>query len=119
MPKLIKNALGLPEQFTGDLRTHQVTINPQQISQFSEDGSVLLPQLSLDFSCRGCHNPNGFDSEKSDEELIENANNYHSPLSDELEEVLGDEEDQEGEPGESDETEGTEDNEETEETTDS
>ncbi len=111
MPKLIKNAVGVPEQFTGDVRTHQVTINPQQISQFSEDGSVVLPQLSLDFSCRGCHNPNGFASEKSDEELIENATNYHAPLSNEVEEVIED--------GDSEETGGTEETEDTEETSDS
>lgn len=97
MPKVTKSALGIPEQFTGDLRTHLMAIDPQQIGQFSEDGSVALSQLSLDFSCRGCHNPDGRAIEKSDEQLIENATDYHSlPVE---EEVL--EEEVEGEEGES------------------
>jgi hypothetical protein len=80
MPRLIKSAVGDPDIFTGDFRTHQVSINPQLTGQFSDDGSAAQPQLSLDFACRSCHSPNGFASEKTDEELIEAATNYHAPL---------------------------------------
>jgi hypothetical protein len=86
MPKLIKNAVGNPEQFMGDMRTHLTTINPQQISQFSEEGALIDNQLSLDYACRSCHNPDGRATEKTDEELIENATNYHSgPVEDMVE----------------------------------
>jgi hypothetical protein len=77
MPRLTKSAVGDPEQFTGDIRTHLMAIDPQQIGQFSEDGSVALSQLSLDFSCRSCHNPDGLARVKTDEELIEAATGYH------------------------------------------
>ena len=88
MPKVTQNALGIPEQFTGDLRTHLMAIDPQQIGQFSEDGTTALSQLSLDFACRGCHNPDGRALEKTDEELIDMATNYHSlPVEEIVEEV--------------------------------
>ena len=77
MPLLIKNAAGDAEKFTGDMRTHMVSINPTQIEQFSEDGSQLLPQIGLNYACRNCHGVTA--SEKSDEELIEKAVDYHTP----------------------------------------
>jgi hypothetical protein len=77
MPRVTKSAVGDPERFTGDLRTHLMAIDPQQIGQFSEDGTVALSQLSLDFSCRGCHNPDGRGTIKTDEELITAATGYH------------------------------------------
>ena len=80
MPKLIQNALGNPETFTGDMRTHRMAIDPQQDGQFTEDGTVVLPQISLDFACRSCHSPNGSATDKTNEELIEMATNYHAPL---------------------------------------
>ncbi len=80
MPRLIKNAVGNAEAFTGDVRTHAVSINPTQISQFTEDGTAVLPQISLDFACRGCHSPDGFASVKTDEELLAVASGYHTPL---------------------------------------
>lgn len=80
MPRVIKSAVGDPERFTGDVRTHLMTIDPQQIGQFSEDGSVVLSPLSLDFSCRGCHNPDGRGRIKTDEELITTATGYHNAV---------------------------------------
>lgn len=77
MPLLIKSAVGDPEIFTGDMRTHMVKINPLQIEQFSEDSSQLLPQIGLDYACRHCHGVTA--SEKTDEELIEKAVDYHTP----------------------------------------
>ncbi len=78
MPRVSKSALGDPEMFTGDIRTHLMAIDPQQVGQFNEEGDVALSQLSLDFACRSCHNPNGSALEKSDEELIDMATEYHS-----------------------------------------
>jgi hypothetical protein len=81
MPHLIQNAEGDPERYTGDLRTHMVSIDPTQIGQFAEDGVTLLPQLSLETTCRHCHVPagDGFAAPKTDEELLEAAVNYHLP----------------------------------------
>lgn len=85
MPRLVKNAVGDAAAFTGDIRTHLVAIDPTQIGQFSEDGTVALSQLSLDFACRACHLPNGDGRgrPKTDAELIQTAVNYHllPPLS--------------------------------------
>ena len=77
MPLLIKSAAGDAEIFTADIRTHMVSINPNQIEQFTEDGSQILPQIGLNYACRHCHGVTA--SEKSDEELIEKAVDYHTP----------------------------------------
>lgn len=75
-PRLIQTGVGNPAQFSGDLRTHQVVINPTQIEQVAEDGTVL-PQISLNFACRSCHNPDGRGQVKSDEQLVAAAVGYH------------------------------------------
>ena len=81
MPNIVQNAVGDAERFMGDLRTHLVSINPTQIEQFveDEDGIIALNQLSLNSSCRGCHNPDGFGPEVTDEELLSLAVGYHTP----------------------------------------
>ncbi len=79
MPRLTKSAVGDAEQFTGDIRTHLMAIEPTQIDQFNEDGSVALSQLSLNFACRSCHNPDGFGGEVTDDVLMEAATGYHEP----------------------------------------
>jgi hypothetical protein len=76
MPHLIQVAWADAGKFSGDFRTHQVKINPTQISQFTEDGQVL-PEIGLDFACRHCHG-GGLGSSKSDEELIAGATGYHT-----------------------------------------
>lgn len=40
MPRVTKTALGDAAQFTGDIRTHLMAINPALTSQFNEDGTV-------------------------------------------------------------------------------
>ena len=55
MPRVTKSAVGDPEQFTGDIRTHLMAINPLSTSQFNEEGNFSEPYLSLDFACRSCH----------------------------------------------------------------
>jgi hypothetical protein len=79
MPRLTKSAVGDPERFTGDLRTHMMAIDPNQVEQFSEDGTVALSQLSLNFACRHCHVDGGLGTPKTDEELREAATGYHTP----------------------------------------
>jgi len=78
MPRVTRSALGDANSFTGDLRTHVMAIDPFQIGQFSADGSISLPQISLDFACRHCH-VNGTGTEKPDEVLIQAADGYHIP----------------------------------------
>jgi hypothetical protein len=58
-----------------------MAIDPFQVGRFTEDGTVALSQLSLDYACRHCHVPagDGFASPKTDEELIEAAVNFHLP----------------------------------------
>jgi len=79
MPRVTKSALGDPEIFTGDIRTHLMAIDPNQIEQFNEDGTQSLSQLGLNFACRHCHGAGGFASPKSDEELKEAAYGIHDP----------------------------------------
>jgi hypothetical protein len=79
MPQLIQNAIGAPESFMADLKTHQVVINAGQIGQFTEDGGIL-PQIGLDYACRQCHNSNlGIGPSLSDEVLLAAAEGYHEP----------------------------------------
>lgn len=76
MPRIVKSAVGNADNFTGDIRTHLMAIDPDQIGQFTEDGSEALSQISLDFACRHCHGA-GLATEKTDEELIRAAIGYH------------------------------------------
>jgi formate-dependent nitrite reductase cytochrome c552 subunit len=78
MPRVVKNAVGDAERFQGDLRSHLVAIDPDQIEQFTEDGRFSIPVLSLNFACKSCHNPEGAARPRSDEELQANAFNYHA-----------------------------------------
>ena len=82
MPKVTKSALGDPERYTGDIRTHLMAIDPDLVEQFVEtdDGLISEPALSLNFACRHCHNPEGLGPEVTDEELQEAARGYHNPL---------------------------------------
>ncbi|MCA9970277.1 MAG: hypothetical protein KC425_08680 [Anaerolineales bacterium] len=78
MPRLIQVAAGNVDQHAADMRTHLVAIDPAQISQFNEDGTVI-PQVSLDYACRSCHYADGFAPELPDDALIEAATGYHAP----------------------------------------
>jgi hypothetical protein len=77
MPRIVKSAWGDAEKFTGDIRTHVMAIDPNQVGQFNADGSLALSQISLDFACRHCHQPNT-SLAKTDEELKAAANGYHT-----------------------------------------
>ena len=78
MPRVTKSAVGNAARFTGDIRTHLMAIDFEQIGQFSEDGSTALSQLGLNFACRHCHVEGGKASAKTDSELINKAYNYHA-----------------------------------------
>lgn len=78
MPRITKSAVGNAAKFTGDIRTHMMAIDPDQIGQFSEDGNTALSQLGLDFSCKSCHVAGGTASVLSDAELIRTAAYYHA-----------------------------------------
>ncbi|WP_420629032.1 multiheme c-type cytochrome [Candidatus Leptofilum sp.] len=85
MPRITRSAVGDPDMFTGDLRTHMMAIDPNQVEQFTEDGTVALSQISLNFACRSCHNPDGFATNVTDDELISLATGYHTPPPPEVE----------------------------------
>jgi hypothetical protein len=77
MPRVTKNAWGDAAKFSGDIRTHLMAIDPNQIGQFSEDGTQALSQIGLDFACRHCHVEGGMALPKSDDELVRVADGYH------------------------------------------
>ena len=82
MPRIVKNAVGNPDTFTGDIRTHLMAIDTDQIGQFqtltvdNAEKTFTLSQIGFDFACRQCHN--GALS-KTDEALKDMAKGYHTP----------------------------------------
>jgi hypothetical protein len=78
MPRITKSALGDPERYTGDVRTHLMAINPFSTEQFDEDGNLSQPYLSLDYVCKQCHTEDGSGGELSDEVLVDVATGYHN-----------------------------------------
>jgi predicted CXXCH cytochrome family protein len=73
MPRMIQSGAANATNFTGDMRTHVMAIDPRKISQFNADGSLATGQISLDYACRHCHG-----STKSDAELLAGASGYHA-----------------------------------------
>ena len=77
MPSMAKSAVGDLSRFTGDIRSHQFSINPDpEAPQFNEDGTVVMPYITLDYACRHCHDGEDY-SERSNEELALIAKGYH------------------------------------------
>ena len=77
MPRIVKSAVGDADAYTGDIRTHMWVIDPSATSQFSEDGSTAVSQISLDFACKSCHRDGGTALAKGDDELRSLAEGYH------------------------------------------
>ena len=77
MPRIVKSAVGNADAFTGDIRTHMWAIDPDAVSQFSEDGTTAISQISLDFACKSCHRSGGVATAKTDAELLNEATDYH------------------------------------------
>jgi len=69
MPRITKSAWGNADMFTGDIRTHLMAIDPDQIGQLNKEGDVALSQLSVNLACRHCHVEGGMATPKTDEEL--------------------------------------------------
>ena len=76
MPYITKTAWGEADKYSADTRTHLFAINPTQLEQFSEDGSVSLSEIGLNYACRQCHG-GGTGMDKSDDELRTAALGYH------------------------------------------
>jgi len=79
MPAIIQVAQALPEQHRGDYRTHLMAINPNVTQSIDGDGNFDNPYLGLDFSCRGCHNPEGRAPDLADDVLVAVSRGFHSP----------------------------------------
>jgi len=77
MPRIVKTAWGDAKRFTGDIRTHMMGIDPDQVGQFTEDGKYALSQIGLNFACRHCHVEGGRALPKTDDELKARAKGYH------------------------------------------
>jgi hypothetical protein len=77
MPRLIKSAWADQQSNRGDIRTHVMSINPFQVSQTDDAGNPVSAPISLNFACRQCH-IDGTASEKTDQELIDMAVDYHA-----------------------------------------
>jgi len=77
MHRIVKSAWGNAEAYTGDIRAHLWAIDPDAISQFSEDGKEAISQVSLDFACKSCHRTGGTAMVKTDEQLWNTAVRYH------------------------------------------
>ena len=79
MPPLVKSAHGDPALFTADIHAHQFSINPDpEAPQFNEEGTAVMPYLTLSYTCQRCHNGEAY-SERDLDELAEAASGYHDP----------------------------------------
>ncbi len=77
MPHIDQSAWSNPARFVADVRTHLMAVNPNQVGQFSADGSTSQSEISLDFACRSCHAP-GSALDKTNAELAAMATGYHA-----------------------------------------
>jgi cytochrome c5 len=78
MPPMGKSAVGNLETFTGDIRSHQFSINPDpDASQFNDDGSLSSPYITLNYACKQCHNGERA-ADRDLETLSEMADGYHT-----------------------------------------
>ena len=79
MPPMGLSAQGNLETFTGDLHTHQFSINPNpDAPQFSADGTQEMPYITLSYACKHCHN--GEYAPDLDLQTLANvASGYHTP----------------------------------------
>lgn len=79
MPRITKSAWGDAERFTGDIRTHFFRVDPEPAqTQFTEDGAVAHPFVTVDWACRGCHRAGGTARVHTDEEFGRLAAGYHT-----------------------------------------
>ncbi|MBM4396402.1 MAG: hypothetical protein FJ087_11990 [Deltaproteobacteria bacterium] len=78
MPKIVKSAWGDAAAFKGDIPVHFFYINPDaDQKQFTADGKVAMPYVSIDWACKQCHRAGGSASEQTDVSLETMARGYH------------------------------------------
>ena len=77
MPRIVKSAVGDPKKFVGDIRTHMVGIDFDQMGQFTKDGKTALSQIGINFACKTCHVEGGKNKVFTDLDLRKAAFNYH------------------------------------------
>ena len=80
MPNMAKSAVSDLDLRTADIRSHQFAINPAaDAPQFNEDGTAVMPYLTLDYTCGQCHNGT-IATNKEPAELESAARRYHTFL---------------------------------------
>lgn len=80
MPPMAKSAVGDLDIFTADVRSHQFAINTDpEAPQFNEDGTLVMPYLTLQYVCHQCHNSE-IGTVRDLAELSEAAKGYHDPV---------------------------------------
>lgn len=78
MPPMAKSAVADAETWQADIRSHQFAINPDpDAPQFSEDGSQVMPYLTMTYACGQCHNGD-FADVKDPAEMAAAARGYHT-----------------------------------------
>ncbi len=79
MAPMAKSAQGNLDTYTGDIDSHLFGINVDpNAPQFSEDGSVTMPYITIPYACQHCHIEGGGASARSVEELAAFAADYHA-----------------------------------------
>jgi len=77
MPPMALSAQENLELVRADIRSHQFSINTDpKAPQFSDDGTLVMPYLTLQYSCGQCHNGDYADVLKADE-MQQAAEGYH------------------------------------------
>jgi hypothetical protein len=77
MPPMAKSAQANLELFRGDIRSHQFSINTDpEAPQFNEEGTLVMPYLTLQYVCGQCHNDQYADR-MALTTLTEAASGYH------------------------------------------
>lgn len=78
MPLMARSAVGRLDTFTADIHAHQFSINPDpDAPQFNEDGTQVMPYLTLTYVCGQCHNGD-FADVKEPAVLAAAARGYHT-----------------------------------------
>ncbi len=79
MPPMAKSAWYNADTLTGDVHSHQFSINTDPTApQLTEDGENVMPYLTLETACQHCHN--GTDNSAQDlDTLAKMAEGYHDP----------------------------------------
>ena len=83
MAPMAKSAWGDLDVLTGDIYSHLFAINPDpDAPQFSEDGSVTMPYLTVQYACQSCHIDGATRTDagvpRDMAELFEMAEGYHT-----------------------------------------